>query len=207
METHETHHPSHPATETHQAHAPAHQALTKDIVVQFIKTKPIKIALCSIAGLIVLLLVFGAGIEVGFHKADHSFRWGENYHKNFGGPREGFMRGGPKGLGQEDFIDAHGTVGQVIKIEGQTLIIKGRDGVEKTVLLKGGDEIRKGRETVAPADLKVDDMVVVIGEPNDAGQIEAKFIRLMPTPPNQPAPGQLPPPSAQPAQGQPTPQP
>jgi hypothetical protein len=43
--------------------------------------------------------------------------------------------------------------------------------------------IERLRETVKISDLKVDDFVVVIGEPNDSGQIEAKFIRLLPPAP------------------------
>ena len=31
-------------------------------------------------------------------------------------------------------------------------------------------------------DLKIDDFVVVIGTPDEQGQIEAKFIRIMPSP-------------------------
>jgi hypothetical protein len=194
METHETQPSPHHATETHHAHAPAHQALTIGKIVQFIKTKPIKIGLCSIAGLIVLLLVFGAGIEVGFHKAEHSFRWGENYHRNFGGPREGFMQDFGR-LGKEDYMDSNGTVGQILKMDGQTITMKGKDNVEKLILTDEKTSIRSARGTIALAELKADDTIVVIGEPNNAGQIVAKFIRVMPAPQNQPA------------QGQPTPQP
>lgn len=60
------------------------------------------------------------------------------------------------------------------------LIIKDRDGTEKIILVTDKTEIRKFRETVKLSDLKIDDYVVVIGEPNDAGQVEAKLIRIMP---------------------------
>jgi hypothetical protein len=50
------------------------------------------------------------------------------------------------------------------------------------VVIKEDTAIMRFRETIKPSDLKVDDSIVVIGEPNDAGQIEAKFIRVMPSP-------------------------
>jgi len=38
--------------------------------------------------------------------------------------------------------------------------------------------MKKGRETVKKEDLKVGDWVVIIGSPNEEGQIEARLIRL-----------------------------
>ena len=38
--------------------------------------------------------------------------------------------------------------------------------------------MKKGRETVKKEDLKVGDWVVIIGSPNEKGQIEARLIRL-----------------------------
>ncbi len=169
--------------ETHETHpSPHHPGVTTDKVAHFIKTKPVKIAVCAVAGLVVLLLIFGAGIEVGFRKASHSFRWGENYHRNFGGPRQGFMQDMGR-LGKEDYMDANGTVGQILKIDGQTITMKGRDNVEKIILVDTKTSIRSARGTISFAELKPDDLIVVIGEPNDAGQIVAKFVRVMPPPP------------------------
>jgi hypothetical protein len=63
-----------------------------------------------------------------------------------------------------------------------TLVIRGGDGVEKIALIKEDTAIKRFRETVKISGLKVDDYMVAIGEPNDAGEIEAKFIRLLPSP-------------------------
>lgn len=156
------------------------------------QSKILKIALWCLAGLIVSLLIFKAGTIVGLRKAGFSYKWGENYHQNFGGPRKGFFRN----FDEKDFISGHGVFGQIIKIDtavesgqtasstesGQTntLIIKGQDNVEKIVLVKSDTVIQQARKTIQISDLKVDDSIVVIGEPNEAGQIEAKFIRLSP---------------------------
>ncbi len=144
---------------------------------KWLQSKKFQLALWIIGGLVVALAIFGVGMAVGFKKANFSYRWGENYHKNFGGPRGGFFRD----FSDRDLIDAHGVAGQILNIAGPTLVIRGGDNVEKIVLVNEATIIRRGKETVSSAELSLDDVVVVIGKPNDAGQIEAKFIRLMPT--------------------------
>lgn len=57
-------------------------------------------------------------------------------------------------------------------------IVKGRDDVEKTVLVSNKTKISNRRETVKTSELKVDDQIVIIGSPDEQGQIEAKLIRL-----------------------------
>jgi len=143
------------------------------------QAKSLAIIAFGLAGLIVLLTVLKVGIIIGASKADFSCRWSDNYHRNFGGPRGGF----PGGFGDRDFIEANGTVGQIIKVATSTLVIKGRGDIEKVILVKGDTIIHQLKETITINDLKVDDMVVVIGEPNNDGQIEAKLVRVMPPPP------------------------
>lgn len=138
----------------------------------------------------IAILIFGAGILVGGMKARFSYRWAESYHKNFAGPRGGFFgdwRGMPPLPG--DFIEGHGAFEEIIKIEGDTLIIKGKGDVEKVVLVTEKTIIQSGRKDIKISDLKVDDQIVIIGSPNEEGQIEAKLIRVfdgevMKTPPN-----------------------
>ncbi|HOX21678.1 MAG TPA: hypothetical protein PKZ02_01715 [Candidatus Paceibacterota bacterium] len=138
----------------------------------------------AIIALAILLLGFKLGTVVGARKADFSCRWSDNYHQNFGGPQKGFMQG----LGDRDFIEANGTFGQIIKIDGSTLVVKGRNDVEKIVLVSDTTVIKSFQDTIKTADLKVDSLVVIIGEPNAAGQIEAKLIRVMPPLPTQEPP-------------------
>ncbi len=126
---------------------------------------------------VVLVLVFGAGVKVGTMKAMYSYRWAENYHKNFGGPRGGFL-GDLRSFPQGDFINGHGVFGSIIKIDGNTIIAKDKDDVEKTILVSDSTIIQKGREKVKLSDLKVDEDIVIIGSPNEEGQVEAKLIRV-----------------------------
>jgi len=143
---------------------------------EIIKSRLYIVVILSLAAIMVLVLTFGVGMYAGFHKARFSYKWGENYHQNFGGPRGGFF----ENFGGKDLIDANGVAGQIIKINNSTLVIKGRDNVEKIVLVKEDIVIRRLTETIKLSDLKIDDNIVVIGEPNDQGQIEAKFIRALP---------------------------
>lgn len=128
----------------------------------------------------VAVLIFGAGVFVGQMKARFSYRWAENYHQNFGGPRSGFLgdwRSRPFPP-REDFMGGHGIFGPIIKIDGSTLVINGKNGVETTVLVSDKTEIRSPQGALKIGDLKVDDQITVIGSPNSQGQIEAKLIRV-----------------------------
>ncbi len=143
------------------------------------QSKLFKGFILGLLGFLVLTFVFKVGEMVGARKADFSCRWSDNYHQNFGGPRQGFMQG----FGDKDFIEANGVVGQIIKIASSSVVIKGRGDIEKIVLINQGTIIKNLQETVSLESLQANDMVIVIGEPNNQGQIEAKLIRVMPKPP------------------------
>src|SRR3990167_4381881 len=97
----------------------------------------LKWIIVGLAVFVVLILVFGAGIKVGTMKAKYSYHWAENYHRNFGGPRGGFL-GDLKSFPQGDFINGHGVFGEIIEITkvglDTALIIKGQDDVEKIII-------------------------------------------------------------------------
>jgi len=137
-------------------------------------------AMVAVGIVFVVAVIFQAGVWTGYRKAAFSFRWGDKYYRSFGGPRGEFAPGLPHGA----FPDAHGSAGRVVKIELPTLVIQDRDGAEKVVLIKDDTVIRRFRDEIAPEDVRVDDFVVIIGEPNEQSQIEAKLIRLMAPPPD-----------------------
>ncbi len=130
--------------------------------------------LIGVGSLIVAVLVFSAGISVGFHKASFGRTWGENYERNFG------MRSGRFMFGRDNFPVSHGAVGKIVKIELPSIIVEGSDNTEKVVIMDNNTKIQKQMATINENGLSVDDYVVVIGSPNSQGQIEAKFIRVMP---------------------------
>ncbi len=126
----------------------------------------------------VIVLAFSVGVFVGQERAGFSFRWAENYHRNFGGPAKGIFGNFPS----RDFINGHGIFGQVMKIDGNNLIIKGQDNMETTVIVSDKTTIVNNSGAIKLSNLKASNSVVVIGSPNEQGQIEAKFIRVLPYP-------------------------
>lgn len=151
-------------------------------ILDFIKSKKIAVAIAVLFGLALLLGTFSMGVAVGYRKAKFSYAWGENYHRNFGGPRGGFLRNFSQDFMGKDFIGAHGTFGQIIEVKDSELAVRGRDGIEQIIKINSDTEIRRFQDVIQLKDLKVDEPIVVIGEPNDSGQITAKFIRVMPFP-------------------------
>jgi RNase P/RNase MRP subunit p29 len=148
-------------------------------IAKIFQSKLFKGIILIVIALIVVLLAFKAGTMIGFKRADFACGWGDNYHKNFGGPKGGFF----EDMNDRNFMPGNGIFGQIIKVEGNTLTIKGQDNLEKSVLVEEKTSIMKFREQLKISDLKVDDNVIVMGEPNESGQTVARLIRIMPLPP------------------------
>ncbi len=140
----------------------------------------LRYALWTLAAIVGLLCAFQAGVFVGFHKANFSYRWGDNYHRMFGGPRRGFFGNHDP----QEFTDAHGLFGSIISIDATSslFIIKDKDATEKTVSVTSTTSIRFGRTAEKLTQMSVGDRVVIIGDPNGRGQIEARLIRVFPSP-------------------------
>lgn len=130
-----------------------------------IKSKAFLVTVFVLFGCSVIIGAFGVGQLVGYRKAKFSYDWSEQYDTNFGGPRRG-MFGMP---GEEMFPNPYGVAGTVIKVRDNTLIVVGLDRREKSVIVDAQLQLPK-----------IGNQVVIIGEPNDQGQIVAKFIRILP---------------------------
>ena len=151
----------------------------------FLKRHLFAIIAGAVALLAVLLMVFQAGLNLGYRKADFNCQWSANYHRNFGGPPPGgFM----ELLDQDESVQAHGVFGRVIGNATGSLVIKQNDGVEKIVLVGDDTVIQMLRQRLPLSEVHVNELAVVIGEPNDLGQIVATFIRVLPPPPTPAAP-------------------
>ena len=139
-------------------------------------SKTVRWIIIGLAELIVLIIIFALGMAVGMHKANFTYRWAENYNRNFGGPKRGLLKSGPFG---GEFMSPHGTIGTVLKLEGNSIIIKGdTDKTEKTIITDSSTSIREQNEDIPFAKIQPNDHVVIIGTPNASGQIQAKFIRV-----------------------------
>ncbi len=138
-----------------------------------------KKVLWSIGALIVFLVILNMGILIGYHKAGFSYRWGDSYYRAFGKHEGGMMMGFSQ---DRDFINTNGAIGKIVKIEPPTIVVQDRDGTEKIVTINNQTIIRRFRDAISPADLKIGDVVVVFGSPNDNSQVEATLIRILPMP-------------------------
>lgn len=155
------------------------------------QSKEFRVILWSLVGLIGVFAIFEAGVIVGYKKGTYAYRWEQHYEQNFGGPKGGLPLGdqhtglipGLRNASGNDIMGAHGISGSILKIDGSTVVIRGKDDVEKIIQIDDDALIKRFHDAIHLADLKVNDMVVVIGDSDDLGKIEAKFIRVM-----QPAP-------------------
>ncbi len=145
-------------------------------ILGFFESKILVGALYGIGIIIVLILVFSAGVSVGSKKASFGRAWGENYEKNFG------MMPGRMGFGKDNFPNTNGAIGKIIKIDLPTIIVQGKDSTEKVILIKNDTKVQKMMQEITTKELSLNDFIITIGSPNDQGQIEAKLIRVMPAP-------------------------
>lgn len=120
--------------------------------------------------LVTILLIFQAGIMVGYHKAAFAYRNGDNYYRVFG--REQF-----------DLPGGHGAVGKIVRLNLPSLTIAQPDNVEKDILIDNQTQVRRSRTVIPAQELAVNSYVIVLGNPNATGQIVAKLIRVIPPPP------------------------
>lgn len=150
----------------------------KNKINQFVESKNFKILIYVLASIFILFFVFQAGMIAGFKQASFRHDWGDNYERNFG-PRQRVpqfindIKGAP---------NAHGAIGKIIKVELPNIVVLDKDQTEKVIIIKDDTNILERKEKVSKDTLTIDKFVVVIGNPNDDGQIEAKLIRIMPSP-------------------------
>lgn len=142
------------------------------------KSKTIRDIIIGIGIIILVLGILRAGISIGEHRARFAGQFGDNFERNFLGPR-GSMMGG---YFDEMMPGGHGVIGEIISINLPQMIVSGPDNLEKTVLVATSTVIRQFQENIKSSDLKIGNFVVVLGNPDNNGQVEAKLIRVMPNP-------------------------
>ncbi|MDE1875043.1 MAG: hypothetical protein KGI79_00225 [Patescibacteria group bacterium] len=131
-------------------------------------------ALFIVIAVIAALLVFQAGVFVGYHKALFSYRGDERYF--------GMIEKPAPGMAIDDFSPSHGAVGKVVSVTLPSFVVESPDNREETVIVDNGTSVRMFRGNASTTDIKPDEFVVVLGEPDQAGDIEARFVRVMPAP-------------------------
>ena len=145
----------------------------------FLESKIVRTILWILGGLIVLVVVFGLGIAVGYDRAGFASGFDQNYFRIF----YGAAPGGPVGLMAPPMpVAIHGVVGTVIDLGISTISVENQQGNEQSVTISSSTAIRNGNDNIMIGDVAVGDQIAVIGEPNSEGQIDAHFIRILRTP-------------------------
>lgn len=130
--------------------------------------------------LLALLVVFQAGVYIGVRKAELSFSMGDNYYRAIG---VGEFPRGPLG---EELSDSDGASGKILSVNLPTFIVEDQNG-EKIITTNNQTTIRLLRSATSSTAITPGESVIVIGEPNSNGEIEATFIRLLPPLPPMPS--------------------
>ena len=150
---------------------------------KIIKSKKFKTAAVIVGVLVCALVIFALGISVGVHKGRFSCNWGKNYEQNFMGQfgdrdNRGFMPAPPMELGNKGFRNAHGISGIIVSISDNKIIIKDRNNQENTIAVTGKTLIKSGQSDLKITDLKSGDNIVVMGQPDNSGVVNADLIRI-----------------------------
>jgi hypothetical protein len=146
----------------------------------FLESKVVRTILWILGGLIVLVVVFGLGIAVGYNRAGFASGFDQNYYRNFYGVPPG---GGAIGLVAAPMpVAIHGVVGKVIDLGTSTISVENQQGNEQSVAVSSDTDIRNGNGNMVIGDIAAGDQIAVIGAPNSVGQIDARFIRILSTP-------------------------
>lgn len=141
----------------------------------FFQSHAISRIILMLSGLLVVLLVFQAGIYVGFRKAAFSYDWNMAYFRGTDDPHSilaPFMR-------DADDLNPHGAVGEIVRVALPTIMVKGDSAAEEIVTISPTTTIRYAHMPATTTDLRSGQNVVVIGVPDENGRIEAVFVRIL----------------------------
>ena len=147
---------------------------------EYLQSPSFSNALKALGVLLVALIVFWAGMAVGYRKAMFSYSWHSHYAQQFAEDHSPLF---PNDGDADNMPNPHGAFGMVVAAHLPTIVIKGPNEAEKTVSIQSGTQVRSFHDAAASTTIKNGDFVVVIGSPDDEGRIVASFIRILPPPP------------------------
>ena len=140
-----------------------------------VSSKKMRLPAAVFGALLLALLIFHAGVVFGSHRGPFARPGMER------GFRPSFFPGGfalPHGFIPND----HGAVGTVMELTLPTFTMETREGIVQTILVSTSTTIR----TAGTGTLTKGDQVIILGELDSQGRIDAKLIRVLPTLPPTP---------------------
>lgn len=87
------------------------------------------------------------------------------------------------GARKASYMDQHGTIGQITKIDRTSISVESPDSIEKVLVVGSSTQIRNKDKVLGLSDLHIGDFIAAIGSPDNACQLEAKVIQIVPPPP------------------------
>lgn len=142
-------------------------------------SKKAHVVLMTLGTAFVLVVVFQAGVQIGYRQASFAFGSGDNYYRMFGVQERRELRNMLTPM-QGRLPASHGALGTIVRIDHPLLVVANKDGTEQTVRLNDSTLVRKNRETLSRDNLREGDFIVVVGAPNAEAEIDARFVRIMP---------------------------
>lgn len=140
------------------------------------KSPVLRGVLIGVIGTLVVIGIFQAGMFIGFHKALFMMRM---QNRGFGFERDSngmhMMRVALPGGGPE----MHGALGTIKRISLPTFTLTERDNSDREVIVGTTTKVRRGRDDMNPQGLRVQDRVIIFGEPDAEARIQARLIRVM----------------------------
>lgn len=117
--------------------------------------------LYGIGILFLAIIIFQAGILIGIRKG--------NYIRTINDHRPVTKR----------LPTAHGTTGIIISINAPVIVVTDENNIEKILFVRDTTIIRGDAGNLSFSDLKVGDLITVIGTPTKEGSLLTNFIRVM----------------------------
>lgn len=134
----------------------------------------------GVIAIIVLLGVFQLGMIVGSRKANFAYQRFGFYNASMPNNNPSDMpRMGMMDLPLPGNFDPHGAAGVVISNDGEKrMVVKGPDGSERIIIFSTTTDVQDGNQNIPPSEIPDNRRVVIFGNPDEQGQIQAKFIRV-----------------------------
>ncbi len=142
-----------------------------------ISSKKVRLTASVIGALILALLIFHAGVVFGSHR--NSFGSPSGRPDMGRGFRPPFMPGGfemPRGF----ISSSHGAVGAITEITLPTFTMETREGTSQTIFISTSTIIRNIDDSTNTSALSIGNQIIVLGDANNEGRIDAKLIRILP---------------------------
>lgn len=136
------------------------------------ESRTLRYSIYAVGALFILLLVFRAGVAVGFRESSFAHRSLTARDRD------------PRPFFSDDFPQTHGGVGKITAVQLPSLTIETPEGVQKIVLLTASTSIRMASGTSSPGSLSIGKYIIVLGMPDQNGTIEARALRELPPPPD-----------------------